>query len=99
MAETITLPEVEEQEVVFEDVESDVPWVVVVWDDPVNTMNYVVHVFQRLFGFSREKATKLMLEVHNEGKAAVAHGTKEKAEHDVNRLHAYGLWATMQKDR
>lgn len=99
MTETITLPEVEEQEVVFEDVESDVPWVVVVWDDPVNTMNYVVHVFQRLFGFSREKATKLMLEVHNEGKAAVAHGTKEKAEHDVNRLHAYGLWATMQKDR
>ncbi|MCE7884365.1 MAG: ATP-dependent Clp protease adapter ClpS [Actinobacteria bacterium ATB1] len=99
MTETITLPEVEEQEVVFEDVESDVPWVVVVWDDPVNTMNYVVHVFQRLFGFSREKATKLMLKVHNEGKAAVAHGTKEKVEHDVNRLHAYGLWATMHKDR
>lgn len=99
MAETITLPEVEEQEIVFEDVESDVPWVVVVWDDPVNTMSYVVHVFQRLFGFSREKATKLMLKVHNEGKAAVAHGTKEKAEHDVNRLHAYGLWATLQKDR
>lgn len=99
MAETIALPEVEEEEVTYEDVERDVPWVVVVWDDPVNTMSYVVHVFQRLFGFSREKATKLMLAVHTEGKAAVSHGTREKAEHDVNRLHAYGLWATMQKDR
>lgn len=99
MTETIAAPEVEEEEVVAWDVEPDVPWVVVVWDDPVNTMSYVVHVFQRLFGFSREKATKLMLKVHTEGKATVAHGTREKAEHDVNRLHAYGLWATMQKDR
>ncbi len=55
-------------------------------------------VFQKLFGYSRAKATKLMMQVHNEGKAVVASGTREKCEIDVARLHAYGLWATMQKD-
>ncbi|GIU99916.1 MAG: ATP-dependent Clp protease adapter protein ClpS [Actinomycetota bacterium] len=79
------------------DVEPDVPWVVIVWNDPINLMSYVVWVFQKLFGYSREKATKLMLDVHHKGKAVVAHGTREKCEHDVARLHAHGLWATMQK--
>jgi ATP-dependent Clp protease adaptor protein ClpS len=74
------------------------PWVVIVWDDPVNLMTYVVFVFQKLFGYSREKATTLMLQVHNEGKSVVSTGTREKCEIDVTRLHAYGLWATMQKD-
>jgi ATP-dependent Clp protease adaptor protein ClpS len=74
------------------------PWVVVVWNDPVNLMSYVVYVFQKLFGFPREKATRLMLDVHHKGKAAVSTGTREKAEADVNRLHAHGLWATMQRD-
>jgi ATP-dependent Clp protease adaptor protein ClpS len=77
---------------------TDRPWVVIVWNDPVNLMTYVVYVFQKLFGYSREKATKLMLEVHRDGKSAVAHGTREKAEIDVARLHAHGLWATMEHD-
>jgi ATP-dependent Clp protease adaptor protein ClpS len=81
------------------DVEPDVPWVVIVWNDPVNLMSYVVYVFQKLFGYNRERATKLMMDVHTKGKAAVSHGSKERCELDVARLHAHGLWATMQKDR
>ncbi len=77
----------------------DVPWVVIVWNDPVNLMTYVVWVFQELFGYPREKATELMLDVHFRGRAAVSTGSREKAESDVARLHARGLWATMQKDR
>jgi len=80
------------------DVGPDKPWLVIVWNDPVNLMSYVVWVLQKLFGYSREKATKLMLDVHHKGKAIVSHGTKEKAEGDVARLHAHGLWATMQHD-
>src|SRR6266702_650671 len=75
------------------------PWVVIVWNDPINLMSYVVYVFQKLFGYSREKATKLMLDVHHRGKAVVSSGPREKAALDVYRLNAYGLWATMQKDR
>jgi ATP-dependent Clp protease adaptor protein ClpS len=76
----------------------DRPWVVIVWNDPVNLMTYVTLVFQRLFGYTRAKAERLMLQVHHEGRAAVSTGTREKAEHDVARLHAAGLWATMQQD-
>lgn len=76
----------------------DSPWVVLVWNDPINLMSYVTFVLQKLFGHSKEKATQLMLQVHNEGRAAVSNGTKEKAEADVARLHEHGLWATMQKD-
>lgn len=79
-------------------VDPDRPWVVVVWNDPINLMSYVAYVFQSLFGYSVAKATKLMLQVHQEGKAAVSTGTREKAEFDVSRLHAHGLWATMQQD-
>jgi ATP-dependent Clp protease adaptor protein ClpS len=81
-----------------EGIATDRPWLVIVWNDPVNLMSYVVYVFQKLFGYSHEKATRLMLDVHHEGKAIVSHGTKEKAEADVARLHAHGLWATMQRD-
>ena len=77
----------------------DVPWIVIVWNDPVNLMSYVVYVFQKVFGYSREKATQLMLEVHHDGKSVVSHGTREKAEIDVARLHGHGLWATMERDR
>ena len=73
-------------------------WVVIVWNDPVNLMTYVTFVFQKLFGYSKEKAETLMLDVHHKGKAVVSIGTKEKAELDVSRLHEYGLWATMQRD-
>jgi ATP-dependent Clp protease adaptor protein ClpS len=91
-APTVVEPEVDET------VETAKPWVVIVWNDPVNLMSYVVFVFQKLFGYSKEKATKLMLDVHHKGKAAVSSGNREKAEIDVSRLHAYGLWATMQRD-
>jgi ATP-dependent Clp protease adaptor protein ClpS len=74
------------------------PWVVIVWNDPINLMSYVTLVLQQLFGYSKAKATRLMLQVHNEGKAAVSTGTREKAELDVSQLHAHGLWATMQQD-
>ena len=76
----------------------DRPWVTIVWDDPVNLMPYVTHVFMKLFGYSREKATKLMLDVHYKGKAVVSSGPRDKAEVDVFRLHEHGLWATMQHD-
>jgi ATP-dependent Clp protease adaptor protein ClpS len=76
----------------------DRPWVVIVWNDPINLMSYVTFVFQKLFGYSRDKATKLMLDVHHKGKAVVSSGPREKAELDVFRLHEHGLWATMQHD-
>ena len=78
--------------------EPQLPWVVIVWNDPINLMSYVTYVFQKLFGYSRDKATKLMLDVHHRGRAVVSSGPREKAEMDVYRLHAYGLWATMTKD-
>jgi len=79
-------------------VSEDKPWQTIVWNDPVNLMSYVTYVFQKLFGYSREQATKLMLEVHHDGKSVVTSGTREKAEGDVGRLHAHGLWATMERD-
>ena len=76
----------------------DHPWKVIVLDDPVNLMSYVTYVFQKLFGYSRQKAHKLMMQVHTEGKAVVASGPKEKAEFDVYRLHEHGLWAILEND-
>ena len=78
---------------------TDSPWVTIVWDDPVNLMTYVTYVFQKLFGYSEPHATKLMLQVHNDGKAVVTAGSRESMEVDVTKLHAAGLWATMQQDR
>jgi len=91
-------------EITDPDVGSDVlldtesPWVVLVWNDPINLMSYVTFVFQKLFGYSKEKATALMLDVHQLGRAVVSNGTREEAEADVARLHEHGLWATMQAD-
>jgi ATP-dependent Clp protease adaptor protein ClpS len=96
--ETITVPDTVEELLGEDVVVGQRPWIVLVWDDPVNLMRYVVYVFQKLFGYSREKATKLMLQVHNEGKAVVSSGTREKCEGDVARLHAHGLWATLQRE-
>lgn len=81
-----------------EDNKPDRPWIVLVWNDPINLMSYVTMVFQKLFGYSLEKATALMLDVHQKGRAVVSSGPREKAEFDVSRLHAHGLWATMQHD-
>ena len=98
MSQVVEAP-VEVQEPSSEDVPLDErPWVVIVWNDPINLMSYVTLVLQQLFGYSRTRATRLMLQVHQEGKAAVSTGTREKAELDVSRLHAHGLWATMQQD-
>lgn len=73
------------------------PWLVIVWNDPINLMSFVTFVFQKLFGYSKEKATKLMLDVHHKGRAVVSSGTRERAELDVYRLHEHGLWATMEQ--
>ncbi|HMS88262.1 MAG TPA: ATP-dependent Clp protease adapter ClpS [Acidimicrobiales bacterium] len=81
-----------------EQAETDLPWIVLVWNDPINTMEYVALVFQKLFGFSKEKANQLMLQVHNNGRAVVSSGPRDQAEVDVFRLHEHGLWATMQHD-
>ncbi len=78
--------------------EPDRVWIVIVWNDPINLMSYVTFVFQKLFGYSLEKATKLMLDVHEKGRAVVSSGPREKAELDVFRLHEHGLWATMEHD-
>ena len=78
--------------------EVDTPWIVLVWNDPINLMSYVTYVFQKLFGYSKDKATALMLDVHLKGRAVVSSGTREKCELDVFRLHEHGLWATMQQD-
>ena len=77
----------------------DPGWNVVVWNDPITLMSYVVLVLRRLFGYDHQVATKLMLQVHNEGKAVVSAGSRESMEVDVSKLHAAGLWATMQQDR
>ncbi|GAB3691158.1 hypothetical protein GCM10028814_32470 [Angustibacter aerolatus] len=74
------------------------PWVTLVWNDPVNLMEYVTYVFQSYFGYSRQKAEVLMLDVHQKGRAAVAHGDREEMERHVEALQGFGLWATMQQD-
>ena len=90
--ERVVRPEADER------VRPDRPWVAIVWNDPVNLMSYVTYVFQKLFNYDFAKATKLMLQVHQEGKAVVASGGREEMERDITRLHAAGLWATMQQD-
>ena len=98
MTETITAP-AEVDRPIDEDVPHPaLPWIVIVWNDPINLMSYVTWVFQKLFGYPRAKAEKLMMDVHTKGKAVVSSGTREKAEFDVARLHAHGLWATMQQE-
>ena len=72
------------------------PWVTIVWNDPVNLMSYVAFVFTKYFGYSKKKAEKLMLEVHNDGRSVVSTGSREEMERDVQAMHEFGLWATMQ---
>ena len=82
----------------LEEVAPDVPWITLVWNDPVNLMSYVTFVFQTYFGYPKSKAEKLMLDVHTKGRAVVSTGTREKMETDTEALQGYGLWATFQKD-
>ncbi|GAA0729403.1 ATP-dependent Clp protease adapter ClpS [Dactylosporangium roseum] len=97
MAAPQVLP-IEETHVEVDEVsQADRPWVTVVWNDPVNLMSYVTWVLQKLFGYSKEKAERLMLDVHHKGKAIVSSGPRERMEYDASRLQAYGLWATVDK--
>ena len=95
---TTTLPVEVDRPAADDVVDPERLWLVIVWNDPINLMSYVTFVFQKLFGYSFQKATKLMLDVHQKGKAIVSSGPREKAEIDTFRLHQHGLWATMQRD-
>jgi ATP-dependent Clp protease adaptor protein ClpS len=93
-----TLPVEVKEPSTGEAVQVDRPWLVIVWNDPINLMSYVTYVLQKLFGYSKDKAHKLMLDVHHKGRAVVSSGTRERAEMDVFRLHEHGLWATMEQE-
>ena len=94
----LTAPAPEKTEVVEPVNAADVPWVTIVWNDPVNLMSYVTLVFQKLLGHPRPKAEALMLDVHHKGRATVSAGPREKMEADVAKLQGAGLWATMARD-
>ena len=95
----VSIAPVEQQSVsTSEDAAVDVPWITLVWNDPVNLMSYVTFVFQTYFGYSKTKAEKLMMDVHVKGRAVVSTGAREKMETDTEALQGYGLWATFQKD-
>jgi ATP-dependent Clp protease adaptor protein ClpS len=94
----LTAPAQLDEPITDDDVTPDRPWITIVWNDPINLMSYVTFVLMELFGYPREKAHSLMLDVHEKGKAVVSNGTREQMEHDVARLHARGLWATVQQD-
>jgi ATP-dependent Clp protease adaptor protein ClpS len=81
-----------------EDARLDSPWITIVWNDPVNLMSYVTYVFQKVFGYPKVKAQKLMLDVHQKGRAVVSSGAREAMERDAEALHGYGLWATVSHD-
>ena len=72
---------------------------VICWNDPVNLMEYVTHVFQTIFGWERQRAEKHMIEVHKKGKSVLAHESLEKAEFFVHQLQKYNLHATMESDQ
>ncbi|MBA2697942.1 MAG: ATP-dependent Clp protease adapter ClpS [Nocardioidaceae bacterium] len=78
-------------------VQLELPWITLVWDDPVNLMSYVAFVFSDYFKYSKTKASRLMMQVHTEGRAVVSAGSREEMERDVQAMHSYGLWATLQK--
>jgi ATP-dependent Clp protease adaptor protein ClpS len=93
-----TAPTELERPEVDEDVATDVPWITIVWNDPVNLMSYVTYVFMTYFHYSREKAERLMMQVHEDGRSVVSAGSREEMERDVTAMHSYGLWATLAKD-
>lgn len=93
-----TAPTEFERPDVDEVVSADTPWITIVWNDPVNLMSYVTYVFMTYFHYSREKAEKLMMQVHEDGRSVVSAGSREEMERDVTAMHSYGLWATLAKD-
>lgn len=94
----MTAPTELERPEVEDVVQTDVPWITIVWNDPVNLMSYVTYVFMTYFKYSREKAEKLMMQVHQDGRSVVSSGSREEMERDVSAMHSYGLWATLAKD-
>lgn len=97
MGSPMASPELDEAIEVNVATAENLPWMCIVWDDPVNLMSYVTYVFQTVLGYDRKRATELMMQVHTEGKAVVSTGEKDKVEGDVKKLHTAGLWATMQQ--
>ena len=97
MGSPLATPELDESVDVDVAPSENLPWLCIVWDDPVNLMSYVTYVFQTVLGYSRKRAQELMMQVHTEGKAVVSSGEKDKVETDVKKLHTAGLWATMQQ--
>ncbi|MBW1603181.1 ATP-dependent Clp protease adapter ClpS [Streptomyces sp. JJ66] len=95
----LEIEQTEEREAAAAVPEPDVPWVTVVHNDPVNLMSYVTYVFQAYFGYPKDKAHRLMLDVHHKGRAIVSSGSREEMERDVQAMHGYGLWATLQQER
>lgn len=98
IAPTMTAPVELDQPVSSTDVRPDRPWITLVWNDPVNLMSYVAYVFRSYFQYDEAEAERLMLAVHQEGRAVVSNGTREEMERDVAAMHGYGLWATLQQD-
>jgi ATP-dependent Clp protease adaptor protein ClpS len=92
-----TAPALDEDVELLEHTGPDRPWQTIVWDDPVNLMSYVTHVFREYFGLTRSEAERLMLLVHNEGHAVVAEGARERMEMHAQAMHDYGLWATVRQ--
>ncbi|APT85351.1 Clp protease ClpS [Corynebacterium aquilae DSM 44791] len=90
-------PDVVEDVAVEVTTAENLPWLCIVWDDPVNLMSYVTYVFHTVLGYDKKRAQELMMKVHVEGKAVVSSGEKDKVEADVKKLHTAGLWATMQQ--
>ena len=98
MSSPMATPELDEELDVDVATSENLPWMCIVWDDPVNLMSYVSYVFQTVLGYDKKRANELMMQVHTEGKAVVSTGGRDKVEGDVRKLHAAGLWATMQRD-
>jgi ATP-dependent Clp protease adaptor protein ClpS len=95
---SVTAPVEVERPIADESLQLDRPWITIVWNDPVNLMSYVTYVFRTYFNYPEAEAERLMLAVHQEGRAVVANGTREEMERDVAAMHGYGLWATLQQD-
>ena len=91
---TVELPDLDLQDSVL----LERPWITLVWDDPVNLMSYVSYVFRSYFGVPAAEAERLMLQVHNNGRAVVATGNREAMERHVQAMHGFGLWATLARE-
>jgi ATP-dependent Clp protease adaptor protein ClpS len=98
-AEPAILPEIKREENTAEKSRLEPGYLVICWNDPVNLMDYVTHVFQKVFRWQKAKAERHMLQVHNQGKSVLTRDSLEKAEHYVHQLQQYSLHATMERDQ